>query len=329
MTTRPHLPNIAGLDASAAALTYAEAGIPVVPFDPTKGSGKSCGNLVGDGVEPWYRKVTTDLARLQRWIDQFGPFQALATSPGEIGCLVIDLDKPQLWPKDWRHYLQDRSVPYVSTRPQEDKRRGHFWFTLASNEVTPQGLPSPRAARIGNPEFAWGDVRCVGGGIVLPPYTDRSVVRSGPIPDLASELADVFRERSVSLAGAGGGLDTFIDKYSQGTKSQRKLKGLKGLHRHRLAATGSRHKAMQTALLTGFGEARIGYVSAADVINTLYPLWCKSHKEFYSLASWCATVVEEINSGDLKLQSDRLPGTDTRKSRLNISTYYRRHYSDV
>lgn len=41
------LPDVTGLDVFDAACEYAANGIPVAPFDPDKGKGKSCWNLVG------------------------------------------------------------------------------------------------------------------------------------------------------------------------------------------------------------------------------------------------------------------------------------------
>ncbi|WP_369828090.1 bifunctional DNA primase/polymerase, partial [Mycobacterium sp. 852002-51163_SCH5372311] len=82
-----------GLDVFNAAMEYAANGIPVAPFDPSKGKGKSCWNLVG------YRDITTSPAVLAQWRERFGPFKALATSPGQFGCVVIDVDRPRSTPR--------------------------------------------------------------------------------------------------------------------------------------------------------------------------------------------------------------------------------------
>lgn len=180
------LPDVSGLTPDQAALAYARCGVPVVPYNPAQGKGKSCWNLLG------YRDVTTDLHRLRVWRARFGPFRALATSPGAFGCLVLDVDAPARFPKAWRELLNDPAVPFVATRPALSLRRGHYWFTV----------PPALALTLGNPAFEWGEVRCVGGGVVLPPYGDRAVVRPGAPPVLPDELTAALVPYAAK-AGAG------------------------------------------------------------------------------------------------------------------------------
>lgn len=290
------LPDTNGMSAPRAALAYVESGIGVVPFDPTKGNGKQCGNLVGgDGLPPWYEQVTTDRTQLRAWKAKFGRFQALATSPGAIGCLVIDLDSPELFPKHWRGYLKDQSVPFVNTRPNQHKRRGHYWFT------TPEPLP--------NRSYLWGELRSVGGGIVLPPYQGRTVVRAGDPPALPDALHTAFVAGAVGV-GQLVDLAAFLSRHTEQAKPY-KLKGVAAIFEREM--NRSRHNAARTALTVGFSEARLGYVSAQKVYDSIRWRWTKGSREYNALARWCATVADESDLDVLKAKSDRTAGTDSRR----------------
>lgn len=297
-------PNVNGLSVGRAALAYVEAGIPIVPFDPSKGNHKQCGNLVGNPNDPddrWYRHVTVDHDQIRAWRGRFGKFEALATSPGQFGCLVIDLDYPEHWPATWRRHLQ--SAPYVNTR-SSIRHKGHYWFTL-----------TPTAPAIGNRSFIWGELRSVGGGIVLPPYTNRdtgearTVVRSGAIPRLPDELAQSF------IAGAVGvgelvDLAEFLGRHCDETKGY-KLKGVAGIFDREM--NRSRHNAARIALTVGFGEARLGYVAAQKVYDSIRWRWTKTDHEFRALARWCASVAQSTPLDELKAKSDRTKGSDSRR----------------
>ncbi|WP_123023580.1 bifunctional DNA primase/polymerase [Mycolicibacterium stellerae] len=285
------LPDVTGLDVFDAAVEYAASGVPVAPFDPSKGKGKSCWNLVG------YRDVTTEGAQLLRWREQFGSFQALATSPGQFGCVVLDVDRPPAVPKQLRSLLD--TAPYVNTRPESPKR-GHYWFVL------------PKGLQLGNPTLGFGEVRCVGGGIVLPPYGDRRVVRPGVPLALPDELASAIDTHDVSAGAGRVDLGWFFDTYTE-AKYPHKLRGLQALH-CKVTSRQSPHDAMRTALNVGFGEAVIGYVDARSVYDTLLALWDsdRSRSEFDRLASSCAGYVLADSPEAIKRRSDRCTGTDSR-----------------
>lgn len=291
-------PDVTGLDVFDAACEYAAHGLPVAPFDPTRGKGKSCWNLFG------YRDITTRGAQLLRWREEFGPFKALATSPGAFGCLVIDVDRPQFTPRHLRRHLA--TAVYVNTRPQESPNRGHYWFQL------PEGL------MLGNPTLPFGEVRCVGGGVVLPPYGDRRVVRAGVPPAVPGDLIDYLTAHRVQ---AGAGVASAGDRTSVGQFCRRynrndrphKVAALVKMHSVMLARGRSPHDAMRDALLVGLGEAHIGYVPARAVIRTLRDLWDRDHQEFTRLVWWAIDVAEASDPDQLRFKSDRCPGTDSRE----------------
>lgn len=291
-------PDVTGLDVFDAACAYAAHGVPVAPFDPDKGKGKSCWNLVG------YREITTSPATLAQWRERFGPFKALATSPGAFGAVVIDVDRPRATPEYLRSPLA--AAPYVATRPNESPNRGHYWFRL------PNGL------RLGNPTLPFGEVRCLGGGVVLPPYGDRRVVRAGELPAVPEQLAEYLAAHVVQ-AGAGGGVGghtitvgQFCARYT-GNARPHKINAVVKLHSVLLARGRSPHDAMREALKVGLSEARIGYVPARSVIRTLRDLWDRDRQEFTRLVHWAIDVAENSNADRVRLQSDRSPGTDSRE----------------
>ncbi|WP_225344773.1 bifunctional DNA primase/polymerase [Mycobacterium intracellulare] len=298
MNTFVSLPDVTGLDVFDAAMEYAANGIPVAPFDPARGKGKSCWNLVG------YREVTTSTDVLCGWREQFGPFKALATSPGQFGCVVIDVDRPQHTPRHLRKHLA--AAVYINTRPQESPNRGHYWFRL------PQGL------RLGNPTLPFGEVRCVGGGIVLPPYADRRVVRAGPPPAIPEELASyltthvVQAEAGVVVGGTTLTVGQFCTRYKDNARPH-KIAAVVKLHQVLLDRGRSPHDAMREALKVGLAEARISYVPARTVIRTLREYWDRDRGEFSRLVQWAIDVAENSNAEQLQLKSDRCSGTDSRE----------------
>ncbi|BBY86693.1 bifunctional DNA primase/polymerase [Mycolicibacterium tokaiense] len=295
-------PDVTDLDVLDAACAYARSGIPIAPFDPAKGKGKSCWNLVG------YRDITTDVAQLARWRAQFGPFEALATSPGAFGCIVIDVDRPHATPQHLRALLA--SGVYVNTRPDESPNRGHYWFVL------------PRGLQLGNPTLPFGEVRGLGGGIVLPPYGNRRVVRAGKVPAASAELIEYLGTHVVQ-AGAGRlrtnvgdvSVDQFCRTY-RGNARPHKLDALLSMHAALLRRGRSPHDAMREALKVGMQEARIGYVPATAVIVVLRDLWDRDRKEFTRLVQWAIAAAESGDIEKLQLKSDRCPGTDSRMYRL-------------
>lgn len=291
-------PDATGLEVFDAACEYVAHGIPLAPFDPDRGKGKSCWNLVS------YREMTTSPAVLAAWRKRFGPFKALATSPGAFGCVVIDVDRPKATPQHLRKHLA--AAVYVNTRPRESPNRGHYWFQL------------PPGVQLGNPTLPFGEVRCVGGGIVLPPYGDRGVVRAGVPPAVPKELLDYLMTH-VGQAGAGvvvGGHRTSVSEFCaryKGNERPHKIKALVKMHQVLLNRGRSPHDAMREALKVGMQEARIGYVPARMVIRTLRELWDRDRNEFTRLVQWAIDVAENSDTDQLRLKSDRCPGTDSRE----------------
>lgn len=299
----PALPDVESMGLLEAAFAYADAGIPVVPFDPRKGKGKSCGNLVG-GEQLWYEQVTTDKTQIKAWHNRFGGFEALATSPGAIGAVVIDVDKPARFPRRFRPVLD--CAPFVNTRPDEHAKRGHYWFLL------------PSGMAFTNSRLPWGDLRTAGGGLVLPPLENRRVVRSGQIPVLPDQLAQYLKASAGGRACLGQSVDLhdFIAAYTTSSRPQ-KLAALEKLHAT-LLGYKTEHDAMREALKVGLCEAKAGLVSAKSVISMLSARWPRSRgeAEFERLAQWAANVAAGRDTADITAVSNRLKGTDSRRYSL-------------
>lgn len=299
-TIAPSVPAEGHSDPKTAALIWAAAGVPVGPYDHRQGKGKSCGNLIGTNQpgNEWYRHLSTNPAQINAWWARW-PNAGLCSSPGAVGWLVFDIDKPALYPQHLRRTLS--AAPYINTRPKENIRKGHYWFTA------PPGLV------IKNPCFDWGEVRGLGGGIVLPPFEGRRIIRGGIPPLLPDELqAAFFAEAVVGSEVEHTDLNWFLETYTEETKPY-KLRGLQGLYAYGLR-NNVPHIAMRQAMRVGFGEARAGYVKAQDVFDTLLGLWERSGYEFRNLAFWCVNWAMAQDLQELEAFSNRGTGIDTRKT---------------
>lgn len=309
----PFVPAQGHSDPKTAALIWAAAGVPVGPYNAAQGKGKSCGNLIGTNQpgNEWYRHLSTDPAQINAWWKRW-PNAGLCSSPGAVGWLVFDIDKPTLYPRHLRSALS--TAPYINTRPQQNIRKGHYWFTA------PHGLTT-----IKNPCFEWGEVRGCGGGLVLPPFEGRRIIRGGVPPILPDELWSAFFAEaavgSVLNGRSAEGADMcdvrvdvnwFLEAHTEETKPY-KLKGLRGLYQYGLR-NNVPHIAMRQAMKVGFGEARLGYVKAQDVFDVLLGLWDRSGYEFRNLAFWCAEWAMTQDIKELERFSNRGSGIDTRKT---------------
>ncbi len=312
------IPDVSGLTVTQAAYVWVKHGVPVVPFDPTAGKGKSCWNLYNYDELAF---TPADIDDLRIWVD----FEnlALATSPGAIvtpdgfRCVVFDIDSPNLAPRYLRHHLSNLAVPYINTRPNEHPRRGHYWFTVDSNVTlrTGEGIELRNTRLVNTSGKRYGEVRCLGGGIVLPPFGDRTVIRTGTPPPLPDELLN-----EILKAGAGGEqqsitTEQFIARYITSTRPA-KLSGLVNLHARILNSGENPHDCMGKVLLVGLGEAKIGYISAAAVIRTLGDIWAatdRPNREFQGLVSWSVKIVESSDPREIKARSDRHKGSDSRR----------------
>lgn len=157
-------------------------------------------------------------------------------------------------------------------------------------------------------------VRCaaVGGGIVLPLYGERHILRGGDPPTLAGELLDLVTTQGVHAVAGRVDVRQFIREYTE-HRYPHKLNGLAALY-EKVSGSKSPHDAMRYVLNVGCGEAVIGYVSALSVYKTCLALWGTSRKryEYNNLFASCAGYALAQNPDVVKLRSDRCTGTDSR-----------------
>jgi hypothetical protein len=310
-----------------AALDYAKNGIPIVVFDTTLGNHKECGNLVGNADDPddkWYDHATTDPAVIREWLRDFGPqATGIATSPGKADAVVLDVDKPELVPPLWWFPLS--SGPFQSTDANDD-RRGHYWYDL------------PPGKRFGNQSFPWGDIRCVGGGLILAPTPHARAVQGGryewirqgetrPLPvNIASALRGTNRHanngqrdtdhqgRGVVQSAANVDVEAFCDAH-QGNDYPH---GLPQVHKHfhRLVDTGekNRHDAMKHVLPWSMCEAAADGYPAREVEKLFRATWLKviapdfphhDEAEFDSLLRWAINQAETDDHDKRRLRMAR------------------------
>ena len=293
------LPDTNNLSVLEAAYAYAESGIHVGPFSPKTDKGKSCGNLLGRSdirellglpdEGKWYNHLTLNPDTLTRWNDLLGGFEAIATSPGRFGAVVVDIDVPALFPKPLREIA--KQTAHVKT--SGPARRGHYWFSH----------PVP----VSNSSYPWGDIRSHGGGLVLPPYPldRRHVAKPGQLLALPGELVAGSR-----CDAAIADLEDWCSKYT-GNALPTKINSLAPLLAYHETYLPP-HTAMLKTLRTGLSEAAAGLVPARAVLDALRKEWKRSPREFASIARWCAGVAEDTDREAVEAMSRRSKGSDSR-----------------
>jgi len=316
------LPDTNGLSMGRAAKAYIDAGIPIVPFNPARG--KVCGNLLGnasDDQDNWYHHVSTDRAVIDSWRRKFGPFRqlGLATSPGAFGAIVLDVDKPDDFPRDWRSLLE--TAPFTQTRPDEHLKRGHYWFMLPASHPP-----------VGNPKHPWGEVRSTGGGLVLAPFPNdaRHVVRSGPLPEISAELLSLVAVGRCGSRGSRGtpSVEEFCKRHTGAKYADKpqvgegKLNGQITIHKQKLAAGMNEHDAMVYMLRMGLGEAERGFVSAKAVLDTFRARWNRSDREFQDIARWTVAIIEG-SSEQARAEFEAMSRRDKRSDSREYAHFYR------
>jgi hypothetical protein len=184
-----------------------------------------------------------------------------------------------------------------------DSQRGHRVFATAETFVSgklPGGI---------------GEVRS-GNTVIIAaptPHTKGGHYRwlaIGPVPNLTDAARPLFTQRQEAGAGSMS-FAAFVESCIENTRPH-KLQALVKLHKRALQ-TRNDHDAMREALKVGFGDARLGYMPAAEVIATLRNRWDRCPTEFMRLAQWAAEIAQQTDLEQLKLRSDRAKGSDSRR----------------
>lgn len=171
-------------DVATAGRAYADAGLYLVPIDART---KHPGSVLGGA---WQDQSSRDTQQVTDWFTHTDA-DGLALHVGRSGLVVFDVDHPDQMPGVLANAIDQCQAPFQSTRP-DVSGKGHYVFR------------QPAGRRIGNSwgqlPKGWGEVRGHNGIIVVAP-TEHSVggghyewLRTGHIPELPAELADLLRD---------------------------------------------------------------------------------------------------------------------------------------
>lgn len=264
----PCFPDVTGLSPLDAALVYAKAGIPVIPI---RSGTKNPGSLIGPA---WPQRATCDLDTVRDWWTRW-PDAGIATHVYDAGLIVLDVDKPQhvpawLWPLLQRAVFRPTRIPV--------NRRGHYVYRLHPGDVYGNvlgALKPPQGER-------WGDVKCLGGCVVLGPTRHQRAAEgghyctsaSGAIPYLPAELAERLTaapDRTAPAAATGAQVRAFM------TDPEHCLAlepyALDPIVRTFNPTPSARHGSMFEALCWAMREAKAGRFPAQHAADALRWLW--------------------------------------------------------
>jgi len=257
------IPRIAPDDDNlTAALKYADAGWYLLPV---KRGSKKPGSVVGD---QWQSKSSRDPKVITAWFA--GTDHGIALHCGRSGAVVFDVDAPAKLPDVLREHLD--AAPYQSTR-NNDPGRGHYVF------LQPAGRTIGNSA--GKLANGWGEVRGANGVIIVAPsqHEKRDAggryewVRTGPVPELAAEPAEQLNDASPAEDAANDEqVREFIAAHTAASRPGI-LAGLVATLKKNFAAGESRHQSTTSVLVGAMKEARTGFYSAQEAIETLKPMF--------------------------------------------------------
>lgn len=265
------LPDVEKLTRSQAAHAYMTAGIFVFPVD-----GKMPVKTASGQRAKWSEQSTADTNAADQWAKGYwNPGgensehrKGLGIDCGKSGVVVVDVDRPDEVPPAWRGIL--RMAPFVST-DAADLRRGHYYFSQ------PEG-------GIGCPKAAWGEIKGIGGYVILPPsphaaadqtWPDKQTpekkyrstarylqVRHGRLSPLPSLIADTFGEhRDAKAAASADEIASFVEKCRGSSDPYLLGNIIKSFHTLTDRGEG-RHPTMQACLVWAAKAAGGGLIPA-------------------------------------------------------------------
>lgn len=269
------LPDISKMTRWQAGHAYMAAGVAVFPVDGKMPVKTSSGQRAR-----WSEMSATDTAMADQWAKGYwNPAgessehrKGLGIDCGKSGIVVIDVDRPEEVPPAWRGIL--RMAPFVST-DSTDLRRGHYYF------AQPEG-------GIGCPKAPWGEVKGIGGYVILPPsphaaadreWPDKQTpekkyrasarylqVRAGLLHPLPELIANTFGEhRDAKAAASEGEIAAFVEK-CRGAADQYLLGNIVRAFYAKTGDGEGRHPTMQACLVWA-AKASAGGLIPADLAH--------------------------------------------------------------
>lgn len=247
-------------DMLSAALLWAKAGFKILPV--VAGS-KNPGSVVG---ADWRSKSSCDAKVIAAWFAATD--HGIALDAGGSGLIIFDVDNPDELPTWMLQAFVDCGAPFQSSR-SDVPGRGAYIFSMPPGQSFGNGLGSlPRG---------FGDIRGVGGAIILAPSIHAkaaegglySVTRPGRIPRLPEVIAKRLANSGVAETAATSEVVTaFLDKHTA-TSEPRALQSIVDHFTAKVAAGGSRHGEMVHAVSWCCREAAMGFFSAAPGLVAL------------------------------------------------------------
>ena len=255
------VPNIAPDDDNlTAALKWAEAGWYVLPV---KRGTKNPGSIVcPKGEKRWQDKPSRDPKQITAWFAGTG--HGIALHCGRSGALAFDADHHEKLPEILRRHID--AAPFQQTRPDEDPQRGHYVFAMPPGRMLGNGL--------GRLPKGWGEIRGANGVIVVAPNDDgRTWKRTGPVPALPDEIADMLDDASPAEDAATDEVVVkFIAEHTEQARPTILLGWVSALRNH-FDNGQSRHTSAVSVLTGAMKEARADYFPAQQAVDTLRPMF--------------------------------------------------------
>jgi hypothetical protein len=291
-----HIPDLAAdIDTTGAGLLYAKAGFYILPGH--RSEIRNPGRIIGKG---WQHKSSRDPDMIAAWFA--GTNNVLLIHCGRSGVIGFDIDHPEHLPERLARHLA--TAPFQQTRPDEDPSRGHALFAMPAGRTI--GNSTGRLGR------KWGEVRGLNGVICVAPVGARRWLRTGPVPILPDEIAELLHDASPGVdAATDAAVTTFITEHTDATWPALLRGWINALQTH--FESGSRHNGLVSVLTGALKEARAGFISAGDVDIITRAMFVaaatraptggekqRSHRqanaEYESIRSW---AVAQANAADL------------------------------
>jgi hypothetical protein len=232
-------------DTLGAALEYAAHGWYILP---AKRGTKHPGSVVGTN---WPAKSSRDARQLAAWFA--GTDHLIALHCGRSGAVAFDVDRPDQLPEVLRRHLH--AAVYQNTRPEEPGR-GHYLFRQPPGRVLGNG-----GGRLGR---GWGEIRGCNGVIVAAPAGERRWIRTGTLPALPAEVAELLPDgKPGDAAASDAAVAAFLAAHTAASAPELLLGPVRTLQ-DKIADGDSRHASGVSAYAWAMGEAAAGFYSAAD-----------------------------------------------------------------
>lgn len=252
----PDLPT--DVDALTAALAYAKGGWYVGPCE--QGT-KHPGSILRGR---WQEQTSRDPEVIVSWFA--GTNYGVFLHCGRSGAIVLDDDAPEKVPQEWRTLVG--AAPFQSTR-ESDIARGHHIFAM------------PPGRRIGNPNWAAGEVRGTNGVIIVAPSVHEKAaqggryrwLRGGVVPVLPDDIARTLPDDTGASDTASDATVSGFLAHCVGSSRPEFMTAPLERYRRDVAAGSGRHPAATTAACWIARDAAIGLYPARDALDTLQAMF--------------------------------------------------------